>query len=71
MSDSTWTWISGSNSINKFGEYGTKGTTSSTNVPSSRFYALGWYDMSSQEFWLFGGHGYAAQGSFGSAYFFF
>jgi len=33
---SDWTWIGGSSSINQFGNYGTKGVSSSSNWPGSR-----------------------------------
>ena len=57
MNDSTWTWISGSNTINQLGVYGTKGNASIENVPGSRFGAVGWFDSVKQELWLFGGYG--------------
>ena len=59
MNDSTWTWISGSITINQRGVYGEKGNASIENVPGSRWGAVGWIDISTQEFWLFGGYGYA------------
>lgn len=56
----TWTWISGSNTIdNPNGEpgiYGTQGVAASTNVPGSRDGAGAWTD-SNGNFWLFGGYG--------------
>jgi len=55
VNDSTWTWISGGGTINQSGEYGEKGTPNSSNVPSSRGYAAGWYDDLRKELWLFGG----------------
>ena len=55
MNDSTWTWISGSNTIEQPGIYGTKGTADTKNVPGARGGALGWYDSTGDEFWLFGG----------------
>ena len=58
MNDSTWTWISGSDSIDQPGVYGEKGNASSENVPGSRGGAVGWYDSLKQELWLFGGYGY-------------
>jgi len=60
MNDSTWTWISGSNTINQPGIYGVKGNASTTNVPGGRYGAVGWFDGSTQEFWLFGGYGYGS-----------
>ena len=58
MNDSTWTWMSGSNTFNQPGVYGEKGISSPTNHPGSRSGAVGWYDDLRQVFWLFGGYGY-------------
>jgi len=66
MNDSTWTWISGSDSIDQPGVYGEKGNASSENVPSSRNGAVGWYDSLRQELWLFGGYGYGNDSSVGA-----
>jgi hypothetical protein len=35
-----WTWVSGSNSIDQSGTYGTQATASSSNVPGGRFHAV-------------------------------
>jgi hypothetical protein len=51
-----WTWISGSNSIDQVGVYGTKGIPSPSNVPGARGYAISWID-SHDNLWLFGGRG--------------
>jgi hypothetical protein len=61
-----WIWISGSNSINQNGNYGTKGIASSTNIPGARYDAVSWID-SSNNLWLFGGNGYAATGTIGKS----
>jgi len=58
INDSTWTWVSGSNTTNHPGVYGDKGKSSTDYVPGSREVAIGSYDSLRQEFWLFGGHGY-------------
>jgi len=58
MNDSTWTWISGSNTTNQPGVYGEKGIASIENVPGGRYGAVGWYDSLKEEFWLFGGNCY-------------
>ncbi len=55
----TWTWVSGSSTVNAGGVYGTLGTAATGNVPGSRYPAVSWTD-SSGNFWLFGGSGYAA-----------
>ena len=55
MNDSTWTWISGSDTTNQPGEYGEIGNGSTENIPGGRYNAAGWYDDLRNEFWLFGG----------------
>jgi N-acetylneuraminic acid mutarotase len=59
-----WTWVSGSNTANQSGTYGTQGTAASTNTPGARDAALSWID-SSGRFWLFGGYGRDSAGSLG------
>jgi len=59
---SNWTWISGSSSGNQLSSYGAKGFASPSNVPGGREGSASWTD-SSGNFWLFGGNGYAANGS--------
>lgn len=49
-----WTWVSGSNTINASGIYGTQQTPSPTNVPGARWYSTAWTDLSGN-FWLMGG----------------
>jgi hypothetical protein len=51
----TWTWVSGGNTANTPGNYGTKGIPASTNVPGPRLAAVGWTD-SFGNLWLFGGY---------------
>jgi len=58
---SQWTWVSGSNSNNAFGHYGTAGEPTATSVPGARYLANSWVDNSGS-FWLFGGSGYDSQG---------
>jgi len=58
MNDSTWNWISGSNTTSQIGIYGLKGYASSNNVPGARYGAVGWYDSLNKELWLFGGYGF-------------
>jgi N-acetylneuraminic acid mutarotase len=55
----TWTWISGSNTTNATGVYGTKGQSSSSSVPGARQGATAWIDGSGL-LWVFGGTGYGA-----------
>jgi N-acetylneuraminic acid mutarotase len=56
-----WTWMSGSDSANQAGVYGTKGVPAAGNVPGARDSAVGWTD-SNGNLWLFGGNGYDASG---------
>ncbi len=55
----TWTWISGSNIINQFGDYGTQGIPSSSNIPGARNGPVSWSDSNNNILWLFGGNGFA------------
>lgn len=48
-----WTWMSGSNTLDADGVYGTQGITSTSNVPGAREYAVSWSDKSGN-LWLFG-----------------
>ena len=59
ISDSTWTWVSGSEQTQQPGIYGKQGVVNSRNVPGAREYAVGWNVNVSRELWLFGGQGYA------------
>jgi N-acetylneuraminic acid mutarotase len=59
-----WTWVSGSNTVNQSGTYGTQGTAALTNVPGARDAALSWIDSSGRA-WLFGGYGRDSAGSLG------
>ncbi|MHB8847837.1 MAG: Kelch repeat-containing protein [Burkholderiales bacterium] len=49
-----WTWISGSNTINAAGVYGTQGVAAAGNVPGARSDSVSWIDASGN-LWLFGG----------------
>jgi N-acetylneuraminic acid mutarotase len=57
-----WTWVSGANTANQIGTYGTKGVAAATNIPGAREGAVSWIDGSGQ-LWLFGGYGYDSAGS--------
>jgi N-acetylneuraminic acid mutarotase len=59
-----WTWISGSNNVCQAGIYGTRGTSSPSNVPGARIAAVSWID-SGDKLWLFGGDGYDSAGVYG------
>ena len=60
-----WTWVSGDNTVNQPGVYGTKGVPAGTNMPGSRGSSVSWTD-SKGNFWLFGGAGYDGIGTFGA-----
>jgi len=60
VNGSTWTWISGNNTMNLAGIYGQKGNTSIDSVPGGRGFGVGMYNNVAREFWLFGGYGYAS-----------
>lgn len=49
-----WTWVTGSNTPNQAGVYGTKGVATASNVPGARYGSVSWTDASGN-FWLFGG----------------
>ena len=59
-----WTFVSGSNSGDTKGVYGTMGTTSLNSVPGSRWGATAMEDASGN-FWIFGGAGYGTSASLG------
>jgi len=59
-----WTWMSGSNTVNPMGVYGSQGTAAASNVPGARIGAVSWKDASGG-FWMFGGDGYDSAGSLG------
>lgn len=50
-----WTWVSGSDTWNTSGVYGTEGVASASNVPGARELASAWTD-DNRNFWLFGGN---------------
>jgi N-acetylneuraminic acid mutarotase len=54
-----WTWVSGDNTANLHGIYGTLGTAAVLNKPGARSGSVSWID-SSGNLWLFGGDGYSA-----------
>jgi len=55
VKDNAWTWVSGSNASNLPGSY----SPINPEYPGARCCAVGWFDSENQEFWLFGGLGYA------------
>jgi N-acetylneuraminic acid mutarotase len=57
-----WTWITGSDTVNQAGIYGTQGTPAATNIPGARYYAANWADNNGN-LWLFGSAGLDANGA--------
>lgn len=57
-----WTWVSGSNTANSTGNFGSKGVAAASNVPSARYIAYAWSDANG-DMWLFGGYGYDSNGN--------
>jgi N-acetylneuraminic acid mutarotase len=64
-SSQQWTWVSGANTANASGMYGTRGVGSPTNVPGARSEAISWTDTAGN-LWLFGGLGYDSSGAGGN-----
>ncbi len=61
-----WTWVSGSNSQDQYGSYGTQGVADPSNVPGARYDSVSWLDPGGN-LWLFGGYGiYSALGGWGT-----
>ena len=59
-----WTWVSGSNTAQAGGTYGTQGVAAATNAPGARLDAGGWTDAAGN-LWLFGGRGSDSKGAVG------
>ncbi|HLZ87660.1 MAG TPA: kelch repeat-containing protein [Puia sp.] len=64
VSTGHWTWVSGDNTQNNAGIYGTKGTAAAANKPGARFGQSAWVDAAG-DFWIFGGQGYDVNGRYG------
>ena len=52
-----WTWVTGSDTGNQVGTYGTKRTPAASNIPGARRAGVSWVDADG-DFWLFGGDGW-------------
>ena len=59
-----WTWMGGSDVVQRPGVYGTQGVAAHTNTPGARDTSAVWIDASGTV-WLFGGFGYDSTGSYG------
>ncbi|HEX8881227.1 MAG TPA: kelch repeat-containing protein [Candidatus Acidoferrum sp.] len=55
-----WVWVSGGNTANQNGVFGTQTLAAAGNVPGSRWGAVGWTD-GSNNLWIFGGWGYGSK----------
>ena len=62
-STNEWVWMGGSSTNSQPGVYGALGIPAAGNTPGARWFADGWTD-SNGHFWLFGGLGYDANGSY-------
>lgn len=51
-----WTWMSGPDTIDGAGVYGSLGVGAPGNIPGARFQSIGWID-GADHLWLFGGYG--------------
>ena len=59
-----WTWVSGSQTCNQAGSYGSKGSASASNGPGGRYYSVAWLGNDGS-FWLYGGAGFDSTGQVG------
>lgn len=59
-----WVWMSGHNSANQRGTYGTRGVASAANRPGARYRAITWRGANGK-LWLYGGFGFAQTGAAG------
>ena len=66
ISNNSWTWISGNNTINQNGIYGIQGISSSNNIPGSRDVSISWIDSLNNNLFLFGGSGFDSVGNSGN-----
>jgi N-acetylneuraminic acid mutarotase len=62
-SSGQWTWVSGSNTVDAQGVYGTKGVAAAASVPGARSNLMSWTDANGN-LWLFGGGGVDSTGNF-------
>ncbi|MFZ0393492.1 MAG: kelch repeat-containing protein [Terracidiphilus sp.] len=61
FSNGEWTWMSGSDTANQLGSYGSLGVAAQGNVPGARTDSVTWTDAYGN-LWLFGGQGNDANG---------
>lgn len=60
-----WTWVKGDKTTYQNGSYGSIRIESPTNKPGTRMRSTAWVDASG-DFWLYGGYGNPAFGTYGS-----
>lgn len=53
-----WTWMKGSDTLNRLGTYGTQGIDAVANVPGSRIYSNSFRSKDGSKLWLIGGEGF-------------
>ena len=66
-SSKQWAWVSGANTIDAGGVYGTQGISAAGNEPGARAGGVSW-TASSGDVWLFGGFGLDGTGSGNEGY---
>ncbi len=64
LSSNNWRWVSGNETRDMDGMYGTRGTPDLANYPGSRWKAIAWQGTDGS-LWLSGGQGHDAAGSWG------
>jgi hypothetical protein len=64
VSTGEFAWISGTNTANNPGIYGTKGVSVFGNMPGARYAQSSWTDKSGN-FWIYGGYGHDVNGNIG------
>ncbi len=57
-----WTWMGGPTLAGQYGNYGSLGAASPSNIPGARFEPASWTDASGS-LWMFGGNGFDSVGN--------
>ena len=63
LTSGLWTWLSGRNTANQAGSYGSQGVATVGNEPGSRWQHAMVLDSAGRVVYVLGGDGYAASGS--------
>lgn len=61
IASNQWTWVSGSNTNNQNGVYGTLSIPSPANIPGGKYFPSCWSDAAGNMY-MFGGYGYSTVG---------